>query len=180
MKLLRPVVNIHQQQIIQQQILEEIIAVIFFLVCDQKILNLADCDPRHHQRIIAFSRRGEHIGRLAVLLNFHQVAVADDLAVYGRRGKTSDQRLVRFLRATGQHDRRARQIRHAEIDFRDILQFFKAALHYLCRNHSFCLLIAISDSHPPGAACNFRKFDYIIPYPGLISVTNLSLTSQTC
>ena len=40
MQLFRAAVNIHQQQVIQQQILDKVVLIISFLICNQKALNL--------------------------------------------------------------------------------------------------------------------------------------------
>ena len=52
MKLFRTVVNIHQKQVVQQKILDEIILVKPLLICYQKILDLETGNFTHHIDII--------------------------------------------------------------------------------------------------------------------------------
>ena len=53
MQLLRPVVDVHQQQIIKQQILDKIILVKPLLISHQKILHLKSRQLTYHIHIIA-------------------------------------------------------------------------------------------------------------------------------
>ena len=41
MKLLRPIVNIYQKQIVQNQVLEKVVPVKALLVCNDQVLDLA-------------------------------------------------------------------------------------------------------------------------------------------
>ncbi len=53
MQLLRPVINVYEKHIIQQQVLEEIIAVVSLLIGYDQMLELADCDLAQHIGFLA-------------------------------------------------------------------------------------------------------------------------------
>ncbi len=93
MEFLCAIVDIHQQQIIKQQILEKIIFVKVLLVGDHQILNLAHCHLANHIGIRASTLCDQHIEYLSILQNFEHMDTAHNLAVCGRIYKIPHQLL---------------------------------------------------------------------------------------
>ena len=176
MKLLRAVVDIDQQQIVQKKILEEIVAVILFLVRHEQILNLADSDFGDHQRIITLAGCRKNVRRLIVFLNLHQITVSDDLAVHRCRRKSRDETAVRFCRPICQHNGCSGQIGHTEIYLCDVLQFFKTALHDLGRNHGYISLSLRSDHCRPSYSPALPV--HVYPPEPTAGVSDLTLVSS--
>ena len=54
-KLLSPVVNVHQQKVVQKQVLDEVVLVKTLLVSYQQVLNLECSQLANHVNIIAGS-----------------------------------------------------------------------------------------------------------------------------
>ena len=52
MQFFGTIVNIYQKQVIQQQVLDKIIFIKSFLICNQQILNLETCDLSNHINIV--------------------------------------------------------------------------------------------------------------------------------
>ena len=52
MQFFGTIVNIYQKQVIQQQVLDKIVFIKSFLICNQQILNLETCDLSNHVNII--------------------------------------------------------------------------------------------------------------------------------
>ena len=96
MQLLRTVVDIHEQQIIKQQILEKIIFVKVFLVSDYQILYLAHCHLANHIGICASTLCNQHIEHFAIFQNFEHVDTAHNLTV-SRGVYEIPHQLVRYI-----------------------------------------------------------------------------------
>jgi len=73
MQLFGTIVNIYQQEIVQQKILDKIVLIKTFLVCNQKILDLKTCDLSDHIDIIAISICKQHIFQLMFIKYFKEM-----------------------------------------------------------------------------------------------------------
>ena len=69
MQLLRAAVNIHQQQIIQQQILDKVVLIISFFIRNQKALNLECGNLSDLIAGFVLPLHMKHILRHAVVIN---------------------------------------------------------------------------------------------------------------
>ncbi len=117
MKLFRPVVYVHLQQIVQQQVLEEVVPVILLFVGNHQILNFADRDFGNHQRMLAAADRRQNVGDFIVLEYLHQIMIPDDLRVH-RRARKARNRLRGRNHSAGCHcEQLTVQILHAEFHF---------------------------------------------------------------
>ena len=104
MELLGPVVDIHQEQIVQQKVLEEIVPVKPLLVCDDQVLQLAHRNLPHHVYILARPLRNQNIQQLALVHNLQQMMDPYHLAVRRRIREAADQvRGNLKLRGRGRH-----------------------------------------------------------------------------
>ena len=91
MKLLCPVVYIHQKQIIQQQILKEIIPVKPLLIRNDKVLQLTYRNLSYHIDIFAGSSGNQDVQQFSLVHNLQKMMDANHLAVRRRIGKSADQ-----------------------------------------------------------------------------------------
>ena len=81
MQLLRAAVNIHQQQIIQQQVFNKIVLIKSFFICDKKILNLKGRDLAYHVNIITFPIGKKYVFQLMFIKNLKKLISLHDLTV---------------------------------------------------------------------------------------------------
>ena len=84
--------HIHQQQVIQEQILEEIVPVITFLVSCRDMLQLTDCHPGYHKGIVSAAGRSQYKGDGLIIHDLEQEAGPYDLAVYRGFSESADNR----------------------------------------------------------------------------------------
>ena len=83
MKLLRTAVYVHQEQIVQQQVLDEIVLVEPLLVRHHQILQLKCRHLPHHVSILTRIVGDQNILKLLVIIDFKELATLDLLAVGG-------------------------------------------------------------------------------------------------
>ena len=131
MKLLRPVINIYQKQVVKQQILEEIIPVKSLFVCNNKILQLTHCYLAYHIDIFTGPFCDQDIQKFSLVHDLQQVMNTNHLAVCGRIGKPTDQfrRYIKLRRS--RCNRRTHQIVYAQIHLCNGLQFIYTDLNCL-------------------------------------------------
>ena len=84
MKLFRTVVNVHQKQVVQQQVLDEIVLVKPLLVCYQKILNLESCQLSYHIHIVTAALGQQNILQLMLVKYLKKLISRNHLAVRRR------------------------------------------------------------------------------------------------
>ena len=102
MKLACPVMDIHHQQVVQEQVLKKIAPVQTFLIGDDQVLQLADRHLGHHKSIISGSGRSQDIEGLCVVQHLEQEAVPYNLAVHRHMCKSGHDRCIcrnRFRRS---------------------------------------------------------------------------------
>ena len=131
MKLLRAVIYIDKQQIVQQQVLKEIILVKMLLVRDHQILDLAHRYFSDHISIRACPLSDQYIEHITVLKDLQHMIPTHDLAV----GRRSDKIPYQFLRHIPVVKccchRNSFHIDHTQINLRDGLELVYACLNYL-------------------------------------------------
>ena len=130
-QLLGPVVDIHQQQIVQQQILHEIILVEPLPVRNDQILQLADRNSPDHVDILPGSLCDQDILRNLFSLHLKEMISLELLAVRGRRGKLlrgGDTDLLHPVRGSNHIPIHAP---HGKINLRDGLQLVNRRLDRL-------------------------------------------------
>jgi hypothetical protein len=86
-QLLGAVVDIHQKQIVQQKILDEIVLVEPFLICGQKAGKLESRHLSHHIYIIAGPLCQQNIFQLVLVKYFKKLVAVDHLTVRRRSDK---------------------------------------------------------------------------------------------
>ena len=97
MQLLRPVINVYEKHIIQQQVLEEIIAVVSLLIGYDQMLELADCDLAQHIGFLAAPFGIQNEKHLILVQYFQQMMQTDHLTVCRRIHKPFYQRRCYLL-----------------------------------------------------------------------------------
>ena len=131
MKLLCPVIDIYQKQVVQNQILEEIVPVKPFLISNDQILNLADCNLADHICIIIVAARRQDICHLAIVQHLQKVISADHLAICRRCGKARNNFTGNLNILSRCSHLYAIQVEHINIDLGNCFQFIDTRLNDL-------------------------------------------------
>ena len=84
MKLFRLIMDVHQKQIIQQKVLQEIILVIALLIGNRQIADLADCNLSYHIGIVLVALRQQDEQKLSLIPDLQKVGLSDHLTVRRR------------------------------------------------------------------------------------------------
>ena len=81
MKLLGPVVDVHKQKIVQQQVLDEIVLVIPFFISGNQRLDLKGRQLRSDIHVIRASVRDQNILQLHLIVHLEELESGDHLAL---------------------------------------------------------------------------------------------------
>ncbi len=136
MQLFRAAVNIHQKQVVQQEVFDKIVLVIPLLICHQKALNL---ERRHLADLIAgfiLALDLYHIFRHAVVINLKILIAQNQLAFRGRGDK-----IFHRVNLASNHvflcggNHLSFLLHNAQFLARDIFQPVDCALQNLIGNH---------------------------------------------
>ena len=87
MEFFCPVIDIHEQEIIEQKILDKIVLIKSFLICYQKVLNLKTGNFTHHIDIVAVSAGKKKIFQLMFIKYFKKLKSVHNLTVRRRLRK---------------------------------------------------------------------------------------------
>jgi len=93
-KLLGPVVNVHQKQVVQKQVLDKVVLVKALLIGHQKVLDLEDHQLADHIGVVASAVQQQNIFQLVLVENLEKLEALDHLAV--RRGINEGQNGARI------------------------------------------------------------------------------------
>ena len=131
MKLLCPVIDINQKQIVKQQILDKVVLVKALLVCHQEALDLEGSHLADHVYVVRAAARDQDIFQLCIVHNFKKLKTGNHLAL-GRRILKFKYRLteiLRLLKSRGKHD--AFRIHDTHINSADHLEAVQSRLQHL-------------------------------------------------
>ena len=135
MQLLGPVIDIHQKEVVQDQVLDEGVAVISVPVSDHQRADLAYRHLSHSMHVLARSLGDQNILRRAFIKHLEEVISAHLLAVRGRGSELLSHGTKILAVFPGNRDQAAFQVIDAEIDLCDAVKIFQRFLDYLSRNH---------------------------------------------
>ena len=121
MELLRPVVNVHQKEVVQQEILDEIIPVEPLLVGDQEVLELEHRHLADHVDIVPLALYEEDVFQLLLVKNLEKLISLYDLAVRLRIHKRQDGLLILLRPGKGGRQGFSLRIADAEVHPADFL-----------------------------------------------------------
>ena len=137
MELLGPVIDIHQKQVVQQQILYKIISVKPLLVGCNQALKLAYRHLPHHIYVLSRSPDNQHILRDFFIINLKKMIPLHLLAICHGLSELANRVNGDSLQLPGGCHLIALQIQHAEIYFCNASQFLDGIFYHLSRNHVF-------------------------------------------
>ena len=81
MQFLGAVVDIHQQQIVQQQILDKVVLIKPLFISHQQVLNLKRRQFSNHIYVVAAALGQQNVLQLMFVKHFKKLIAMDDLAV---------------------------------------------------------------------------------------------------
>ena len=84
MELLRPVMNIYQQQIVQEQVFDKVVFIKSLLVCCEQSLDLKSNYFAQGIGIVCITVQDQYVLQLMIIINLKIKIISDYLAV-GRR-----------------------------------------------------------------------------------------------
>ena len=123
MKLLGPVIDIYQKQIVQQKILKEIILVEALLVGDQKVLDLKSRDLSDRKRLLAASLRDNNIRQSLLIIDLEELKPGDFLAFRSRLHKLGQGLKYGLLPVVKRSAQKTSAcVNHSQLDPRDLLK----------------------------------------------------------
>ena len=128
MKLLRPVVDINKQKIIEKQVLDKIIFIESLFVGYQKILDLECCQFTYHIHVIAAALRKQDILKLMFVKHFKELITGNHLAVRRRIHKRKYGTFILFRMLERGSQDLSLHITDAQVNSRNLFQSFDIRL----------------------------------------------------
>ena len=138
-QLLRAVVDIHQQQVVQQEILDEIIPVEPLLVGGKQILHLERRKLSDHIDIVTGAFRKKHIFQLGFIEHLKELASVHQLRFRRRFREGKRSALKGLCPGKSACEDLAVHVRDTQVDPGDCFQALEGRLQNLIRNHNLLL-----------------------------------------